>query len=257
MQMYMSRIFIRVRCPRRWRTPLLALTPPSVLTFNAEADGLPRGPVTAHKEVRMKTCMALLAILLLFSLTPLFAQDVDMVDDEGMMLLTIGPAPGDSPPQGSAGAEYGSHPFALFASPLDLSKEQIAKMRALWHRHFTDIHNLRYDLMEKRLEMERLFTDPKTDAKALMAKEKELASIREQLTEQRARTIIEWRSLLTPEQIVKLDLMTMAHHRMVRDLSFEMGRDMMADRMGYGPMGPEGGPGMGPETGPGMGAGAK
>lgn len=203
-------------------------------------------------------CIALLAILLLFARAPLFAQDVD-VGDEEMILLASAPAPGGPPPQAGPGgpppgptgygAEYGPHPFALFASPLDLSKEQIAKMRDLWLRHFADTHNLRYDLMQKRLEMERLFTDPKADAAALMAKEKELALVRQQLMEQKARTIIEWRGLLTPEQIGKLDLMTMAHHRMMGDMAFEMGRQM-GDRMG-------GEPDMEPEEEPGMTGGAR
>jgi Spy/CpxP family protein refolding chaperone len=200
--------------------------------------------------------MALLAILLLCSGAPLLAQDDDMGDNEAI-ILAAGPAPGNPPPQGGAGEPYGPpEPFA----PLDLSKEQITKMHDLWLRHFADSHDLRYDLMQKRLEIERLFTDPKADPAALMAKEKELALVRERLMEERARTIIGWRSLLTPEQIGKLDLMTMTHHRMLNAMSFEMGRQMMGFGMGPEGMGPEGGGGMGPmgpPAGGGMTGGAK
>ena len=196
--------------------------------------------------------VALAVLLVLFSRTPLFAQS------------PAGPPLDDPIAQGGAGPEglwagphaygeeYGWHPFAYSGPPLDLSKEQITKMRDLWRRHFAATHDLRYDLMEKRVEMERLFTDPKADAAALMAKEKEIAMDRQQLMEQRVKTIIEWRSLLTPEQIQRLDRLNMAHHRMMGDMSFEMGRAMrygMEPGMGYG-MGPgmmeE--PGMGPAT---------
>jgi Spy/CpxP family protein refolding chaperone len=61
--------------------------------------------------------------------------------------------------------------------------------------------------MEKRVEMRKLFTDPKADQATLLSKEKELSALREKLMERRAQAMLEWRSILTPEQIQKLDMM--------------------------------------------------
>ena len=84
-------------------------------------------------------------------------------------------------------------------------------MRGIWTRYYLDTRDLRFDLAEKWLEMHRLFTDPKTDAPALMAKEKELMAIRDRLMTGRVQTMVDCRSVLTPEQIRKLDLMVMSH----------------------------------------------
>jgi Spy/CpxP family protein refolding chaperone len=57
------------------------------------------------------------------------------------------------------------------------------------------------------MEMRKLYTDPKADQAALMAKEKELAGLRDKLMERRFQAGLEFRSILTPEQIQKLDRM--------------------------------------------------
>ena len=131
--------------------------------------------------------------------------------------------------------------MAGFGHFLKLSQDQIAKMRALWLRYFADTHNLRYEVMQKRLEMARLFTDPKADSAALLAKQKELSAVKQQLMDRRGQAVIEWRSLLTPEQIQKLDLMLMAHYRMGHmdhgmncgsGMHHEMGKGMRGHEMG-------------------------
>ena len=98
-----------------------------------------------------------------------------------------------------------------FVGKLDLSQEQRERMRDVWGRFRTDVHDLRYTLMEKRLEMRKLFTDPKTDQAALLSKGKELSGLRQKLDERRTQAMLEWRSILTPEQIQKLDLMPGRH----------------------------------------------
>lgn len=118
---------------------------------------------------------------------------------------------------------------------LNLSPDQRAKMRDLWMRSYLDTRDLRYDLMQRRLEMRRLFSDPKADSAALMAKQKEVSALQQRLMDRRAQTMIEWRALLTPEQIQKLDLAGMAHSR--------MGSGMQPGMMDHG-MGPGMQPGM-------------
>jgi Spy/CpxP family protein refolding chaperone len=115
---------------------------------------------------------------------------------------------GDCMQQGAWGsARGGSMHHGAFWSRLNLSKEQTDKMRDVWSRYEADTRNLRYDLMARRVEMQRLFTDPKADQASLLAKEKEMAGLRQKLTERRIQATLEWRSLLTPEQMQKLDRM--------------------------------------------------
>jgi Spy/CpxP family protein refolding chaperone len=106
-------------------------------------------------------------------------------------------------------------------SYLGLSQEQIAKMRELRSRFHNETHDLRYDLAMKRLEMRKLFTDPKIDDTTLQAKQKEVSSLRQRLMDKGAQMMIEGRKILTAEQIQKLDRMP-------------VGRGMGHGRWGFG-----------------------
>jgi Spy/CpxP family protein refolding chaperone len=53
--------------------------------------------------------------------------------------------------------------------------------------------------------MRKLYTDPNTDEATLLAKQKELNTLRQQLLEKMSQRNMEWRKILTPEQITKLD----------------------------------------------------
>jgi Spy/CpxP family protein refolding chaperone len=101
---------------------------------------------------------------------------------------------------------------------LDLSKEQLSKMRELANRTFQEIRGPRYEVLQKGLEMRMLFTDPKVDEATLLAKQKELSSLRQKLMNRMAQMMIEGRRILTPEQIQKLDRIPMGHGGM----DFEM-----------------------------------
>ena len=101
---------------------------------------------------------------------------------------------------------------------LDLSKEQLDKMRAVADRSFQETRDLRYELLQKGLEMYKLFTDPKIDETTLLTKQKEMSSLHQKLTDSMARTVIEERRILTSEQIQKLDRIPMGHGGM----DFEM-----------------------------------
>ena len=114
----------------------------------------------------------------------------------------------------------GSHKKFGFKKYLNLSDEQLARMKELRNRFRDETRDLRYNLAIKRLEMRKLFTDPKTDDATLLAKQREIGKLRQQLWDKRAQKKIEWRKILTPEQIAKLDRMPhrwhgkrWAHHR--------------------------------------------
>ena len=114
----------------------------------------------------------------------------------------------------------GSHKEFCFKKHLGLTDQQLAKMKELKNRFRDDTRDLRYNLEIKRIEMRKLFTDPKTDDATLLAKQKEISELRQQLSEKKAQMKIEWRKILTPEQIAKLDKIPhrrhakrWAHHR--------------------------------------------
>ena len=106
----------------------------------------------------------------------------------------------------------GSHKKFGFKKYLNLSDEQLAKMKDLRNRFRDETRDLRYSLAIKRLEMRKLFTDPKTDDATLLAKQREISKLRQQLSDKRAQMKIEWRKILTPDQIAKLDRMPHKHH---------------------------------------------
>ncbi len=208
--------------------------------------------------------LACAAIFVLFLTAPLLAQEA-AVGDEEIIMLVADTDPADPPAaKGAAPAGQQAAPewkgyfhhgkMARMAHFLNLSKEQIAKSREVWRRYFMETHNLRYDIMAKRVEIEKLFTDPKADAATLIARQKEMSALKQQIADRRAMALIEWRSILTPEQIEKLDFLMMLRHKMSWN---KMGRHeekgggfggmsqgmMGRGGMGYGGMGT--GPGMG------------
>jgi Spy/CpxP family protein refolding chaperone len=182
-----------------------------------------------------KPWMGLLAVLLVFTVSPVLAQQVD-IDDEEMIALVADQDPGataaaqemsqrQGPPgerpdstrpgygPGAGGWHHGAG-WGGAGSYLNLSKDQTDKMRDLWKRYYLDTRSVRFDLMAKRVEMLRIFTDPRTNTAALLTTQNQLSALREKLANRRAQAMIEWRGLLTPEQIEKLDLMMLAHQRM-------------------------------------------
>jgi Spy/CpxP family protein refolding chaperone len=134
--------------------------------------------------------------------------------------------PGDMPGSFGSGFRGGSGP----GQRLGLSEEQLNKMREMRDRYYQETRDLRYEISQKQLEMRKLFTDPKVDDVTLVAKQKELSSLRQKLMDKRAQMMIEGRRILTPEQMQKLDQMPSG--------SFGMGRSGIGSGMrGSGMMG--------------------
>ena len=99
-----------------------------------------------------------------------------------------------------------------FKNHLGLSKDQLTKVKELRASFRNDTRDMRYDLDIKRVEMRKLFTDPKTDDATLVAKQKEMSNLRQQLSEKKDAMKLSWRKILTPEQLAKLDKMPHRHH---------------------------------------------
>ena len=116
-----------------------------------------------------------------------------------------GPALMQHGPGHPGGHDHWGHMRHRMGRFLNLTKEQQDKMREIGQRFLTDTHDVRYDLQVKRIEMRKLFTDPKTTDEALLAKQKEIDTLIMKLMDRRAAMKVEWRKVLTPEQLQKLD----------------------------------------------------
>ncbi len=188
-----------------------------------------------------------LSLLLLPFAIPVYAQVGD-VDDEAAVMLVADMSSQDQPAEagpameGHMGHEGHSMPMmgqkgheehkGHWASFLNLSEEQKAKIKDIHTRFYAETRGLRYDLIEKRVELRRLFLDPKTDAAAVMAKEREVSVLRQKLGDAMARMMVDWRGVLTPEQLQKLDMMSLAHHEGMGGMGMPGHMGMMQGRMG-------------------------
>jgi Spy/CpxP family protein refolding chaperone len=113
---------------------------------------------------------------------------------------------------------------------LNLTLEQKAKFQELRRKFIEENAQLIGGLMAKRLELRSLWTDPKTDSKTILAKEKELRDLQNRMKDKIVQYRLEARNFLTPEQIEKFGWMGGMDHGFGRGC-----------RMGYGQgMGPRG-----------------
>jgi len=118
----------------------------------------------------------------------------------------------------------GGPPHGFHGGPmkyLNLSKEQMEKMKETADRSFQETRGLRYELLQKGLELQKMFTDPEVDEATLLAKQKEVDSLHQTIMEKSMQAVIKGRKILTPEQIKKLEQIQIGH-------------------MGFGPMGMQG-----------------
>jgi Spy/CpxP family protein refolding chaperone len=165
-----------------------------------------------------KVCAVVLVLFLVFLATTLPAAAPDSADGKPGSFTRI---------QGSKDAPH------WFEGSPKLSKEQKEKAHELEARYYVATRDLRYELEQKKLEMRKLFTDPKAVDAALLAKEQEIGALQQKMFERRAQMKIEWRRILTADQIRELDRVPMRPEP-----------------------GPQAGPHMGPPMGPHMGPAA-
>jgi len=108
-------------------------------------------------------------------------------------------------PIGPPGFGFGPFFHPGFEQQLNLSKEQLEKIKKLRDISYKETRDLRYKLAQKHLEMRRLFGDPKVDEETLLTQQKELFALGRELQNKIAYTMIKVRKILSPEQISKLD----------------------------------------------------
>ena len=101
----------------------------------------------------------------------------------------------------------------------NLTPEQKAQFQELRRKFRQENAQLIGSLVTKRLELQSLWTDPKSDPKAILDKEKEMRDLRNQMKDKKIQMKLEARKFLTPEQIA----------------NWKSGWEMdHGDRMGYG-----------------------
>ncbi len=99
---------------------------------------------------------------------------------------------------------------------LNLTPEQKEKFHELRRKFIGENAQLIGGLVAKRLELRSLWTDPKADPQAILAKEKELRDLQNRMRDKIVQYRLEARNSLTPEQIEKLGSMRgMGHGRMM------------------------------------------
>lgn len=90
---------------------------------------------------------------------------------------------------------------------LNLTPEQKAKFQELRRKFIAENAQLIGAIVAKRLELRSLWTDPKADSQAILAKERELRELKNRMKDKIIQYKLEARSSLTPEQIEKLGVM--------------------------------------------------
>jgi Spy/CpxP family protein refolding chaperone len=86
-----------------------------------------------------------------------------------------------------------------------LTPEQQTKFQELRQKFNDETAQLRGAILTKRLELRSLWTNPKSDPKAILEKEKELGTLRDQLRDKAIRFKLEARNILTPEQLAQFE----------------------------------------------------
>jgi Spy/CpxP family protein refolding chaperone len=90
---------------------------------------------------------------------------------------------------------------------LNLTPEQKVKFQELRRKFIVENAQLIGALVAKRLELKSLWTDPKADSRAILAKERELRDLKNRMKDKVIQYRLEARNSLTPEQIEKLGSM--------------------------------------------------
>jgi Spy/CpxP family protein refolding chaperone len=131
-----------------------------------------------------------------------------------VMMVAVMASAGLAMAQGSEkgpGMERGYDPHsggARSAGPslwyhLNLTPEQVEKIKALRESFFEEKIPLQNALMRERLELRALWMQTNPDEQKILAKQKEINTLRAQIEEKATKNRLEMRKILTPEQQAK------------------------------------------------------
>lgn len=88
---------------------------------------------------------------------------------------------------------------------LDLSEEQRAQLLELQKEHFTERQNLRNQIAEKMFELRQLYLQENPDQDKISELKEQLTDLRTKMIEQAEEHRTELKSILTTEQLEKLE----------------------------------------------------
>ena len=117
-----------------------------------------------------------------------------------VMVLGVAYAFAQGPGQGP-GPGPGHRPGWGHEKWSSLTPEQQTKFQELRQKFNDETAQLRGTMLTKRLELQSLWTNPKSDSKAILGKEKELRDLQNQIKDKAVQMRLEARNFLTPEQI--------------------------------------------------------
>ena len=92
-------------------------------------------------------------------------------------------------------------PMMDWASQLNLSPEQAARLQELREAYLRDTLTWRNELLVKRFDLRDLLRNPQSDSQAILDKQREISALESKIQERAIRLQIELRKVLTPEQI--------------------------------------------------------
>ena len=114
-------------------------------------------------------------------------------------VFAFGPGHG----MGQGGGWTGYHHDAVW-SKLNLSAEQKTKIEALQLAHRKEIRPIREKMFDKSVELRRMWLQANPDKDKILALQKEVRTLRDQLEDKATAHNLEIRKVLTPEQQEKL-----------------------------------------------------
>lgn len=131
-----------------------------------------------------------------------------------LFLIFLGIVPPDAPAQGPPGKrgwdDQGGRgmmmgpqhsPMMDWASQLNLTPDQSAKIRELREAYLRDTLPRRNELIVKRFDLRDLLRNPQSDPQVILDKQKEISDLEAKIQERGLIMQIEMRKVLTPEQI--------------------------------------------------------
>ena len=105
------------------------------------------------------------------------------------------------PPHGRMMGPRHHHPMGEWARRLNLSEEQIARLRGLREAYLQDTLNWRNERLVRRYHLRNLLRDPNAEPAKILAKQKEISELEAKIQERKVLYQLQMREVLTPEQI--------------------------------------------------------
>jgi Spy/CpxP family protein refolding chaperone len=90
------------------------------------------------------------------------------------------------------------------SAKLNLAKEQMEKIWQMNEQFYNDTRAMRYDLFQKQMELKTVYSDPKADDTAILAKQKEVGAAKQKIDEKMIQFNLAQRKVLTLEQLKRL-----------------------------------------------------